>query len=110
MTYWVRLDPSDNVVTATQSLEVGTDIEGQTTNQLIPSGHKIATEAIPEGAAIRIKITPPWWRTWWFHAMEAALALALLLFFDRVQRSRVRSREALRWAADVERQIIEVGE
>ncbi|MEK6216911.1 MAG: altronate dehydratase family protein, partial [Boseongicola sp.] len=53
MTSWVRLDPSDNVVTATQSLEVGTDIDGQTTTQLIPSGHKIATHAIPKGATIR---------------------------------------------------------
>ena len=53
MSAWVRLDPSDNVVTATRSLEVGSDVGGHTTTQLIPSGHKIATQLIPKGAAIR---------------------------------------------------------
>ncbi len=53
MTSWARLDPSDNVVTATQALEAGSDVEGQPTNHLIPSGHKIATQAIPKGAVIR---------------------------------------------------------
>lgn len=49
----VRLDPSDNVVTATRALEVGVDIGETKTNALIPSGHKIATQAIPKGDAIR---------------------------------------------------------
>ena len=53
MTTWVRLDPSDNVVTATRSLDVGSDVDGHPTTQLIPSGHKIATQAIAKGAAIR---------------------------------------------------------
>lgn len=53
MSAWVRLDPSDNVVTATRALEAGFDVEGHPTNHLIPSGHKIATQAIPKDAAIR---------------------------------------------------------
>lgn len=49
----VRLDPADNVVTATRALEVGIAVEGVTTRALIPSGHKIAVEAISKGAAVR---------------------------------------------------------
>jgi altronate hydrolase len=49
----VRLDPSDNVVTATRALESGTPVDGAETTGLVPSGHKIATEVIPEGAAVR---------------------------------------------------------
>ena len=50
---FVRLDPADNVVTATRPLEAGTTIEGTTTTALVPSGHKIATVPIPKGAAVR---------------------------------------------------------
>ena len=50
---FVRLDPSDNVVTATRALETGTAVEDAATNALIPSGHKIATAPIPKGAEIR---------------------------------------------------------
>ncbi|WP_300060232.1 UxaA family hydrolase [uncultured Roseobacter sp.] len=49
----IRLDPADNVVTATRALEAGVAVEDATTQSLIPSGHKIATQAIPKGAAIR---------------------------------------------------------
>lgn len=49
----VRLDPSDNVVTATRALEVGAAVEDTTTTALIPSGHKIATQAIAKGGEIR---------------------------------------------------------
>lgn len=49
----VRLDPSDNVVTATRALEAGHAVESVTTTALIPSGHKIATQAIPAGQPIR---------------------------------------------------------
>lgn len=50
---FVRLDPADTVVTATRALEKGTDIEGVATTGLIPSGHKIATVAIPTGGEVR---------------------------------------------------------
>lgn len=50
---FVRLDPSDNVVTATRALEAGQPVENCATNALIPSGHKIATTEIPKGAEIR---------------------------------------------------------
>lgn len=49
----VRLDPSDNVVTAIKPLELGADIEGQATTGLIPRGHKIATTALAVGDPIR---------------------------------------------------------
>lgn len=50
---FVRLDADDNVVTATHALEVGHGIEDVQTRALIPSGHKIATCAIPKGEMIR---------------------------------------------------------
>ncbi len=50
---FVRLDPSDNVVTATRALEAGTGIEGVRTTGLIPSGHKIASAPIAKDAAVR---------------------------------------------------------
>ncbi|MEP1207537.1 MAG: altronate dehydratase family protein [Rhizobiaceae bacterium] len=49
----VRLDPSDNVVTAIKPLELGAAIEGVSTTALIPRGHKIATQVIEQGQAIR---------------------------------------------------------
>ena len=49
----VRLDTSDNVVTAARALEVGTVIDGVKTRALIPSGHKIATANIASGAPVR---------------------------------------------------------
>jgi altronate hydrolase len=45
----VRLSDQDNVVTAIKPLEIGT--EGAT--QLIPRGHKMATEVIAKGQAVR---------------------------------------------------------
>ncbi|MFP1630812.1 UxaA family hydrolase [Zhengella sp. ZM62] len=53
MTVTVRLDASDNVVTAIRALEAGAAVEGVTTVSMIPRGHKIATAAIPEGGVIR---------------------------------------------------------
>ena len=50
---FIRLDPEDNVVTATRALEAGTDIEGVATSGLIPSWHKIATRAIAKGEMVR---------------------------------------------------------
>jgi altronate hydrolase len=49
----VRLDTTDNVVTATRALEVGSVIHGVETRALIPSGHKIATSDIASGAPVR---------------------------------------------------------
>ena len=50
---YVRLDPADNVITATQSLDQGISVEDVTTRAPIPTGHKIATAAIAEGAPLR---------------------------------------------------------
>ena len=48
----VRLDPSDNVVTATRPLEAGMEVEGVRTAALIPSGHKVAVRDIAAGAPV----------------------------------------------------------
>ncbi|MCT8161600.1 UxaA family hydrolase [Pseudoruegeria sp. SHC-113] len=49
----VRLDPSDNVETAVEAIAAGTQAAGVTTLQAIPSGHKLATQDIARGDAIR---------------------------------------------------------
>ncbi|WP_223425672.1 UxaA family hydrolase [Tateyamaria pelophila] len=50
---FIRLDPTDTVVTATRALEVGVPIDGASTRALIPSGHKIATRDMAVGDVIR---------------------------------------------------------
>lgn len=50
---FVRLDPSDNVVTATRALPAGHAIDDVVTTGLIPSGHKIATRPIAAGQEVR---------------------------------------------------------
>ncbi len=49
----VRLDPSDNVVTAVRALEAGSAVEAVATNVMIPRGHKIATAPIAAGQPVR---------------------------------------------------------
>lgn len=53
MTPYVRLDPSDTVVTATRPLEAGTQIVGITVRTQIPAGHKVAISPMPKGAEVR---------------------------------------------------------
>ncbi len=53
MSMTVRLDDSDNVVTAIKPLEAGARVEGVVTNMLIPRGHKVATGPIAQGQAVR---------------------------------------------------------
>jgi len=49
----VRLDPSDDVATATRPLEVGVEVEGVTTVTMIPRGHKVALRTIAGGEPVR---------------------------------------------------------
>ncbi len=49
----VRLDPTDNVVTATKALPVAAAVEGVKTTIAIPSGHKVATQPIATGEPVR---------------------------------------------------------
>ena len=49
---FVRLDPRDNVVTATRALPVGTMIDDVVTRAAIPRGHKLATTAIAAGMPV----------------------------------------------------------
>jgi altronate hydrolase len=53
MSNTVRLDASDNVVTAITALEIGSAVEGSVTTGLIPRGHKIATQRLNVGDAVR---------------------------------------------------------
>lgn len=41
-----------------------------------------------ERAAIRIIISPPWWRTWWAYLLYAALAFGIVYFFYKTQLNR----------------------
>ena len=50
---FVRLDRADTVVTATRSLSAGSDVERIATRSTIPSGHKIATQAMGVGDPVR---------------------------------------------------------
>lgn len=50
--YFIRLDATDNVVTATRALDVGVDVDGAATIAMIPRGHKVATAAIAAGAPV----------------------------------------------------------
>jgi len=49
---FVKLDPADNVVVATQPLGLGSKVEGIAVLDQIPSGHKIAMEALQIGEPV----------------------------------------------------------
>ena len=49
----VRLDPADNVVTATRTVEAGTLVDGVAAAAIIPANHKMATADIASGQAVR---------------------------------------------------------
>ena len=53
MTPFIRLHPADDVVIARTQLISGTSIENFTTKGLIPPGHKVATQALSTGDAVR---------------------------------------------------------
>jgi altronate hydrolase len=50
---FIRLDPSDNVVTVTRALQASMEVEGVAATGLIPRGHKVATAPIAAGGAVR---------------------------------------------------------
>ena len=50
---FVRLDRADTVVTATRSLSPGSEVERIAIRSAIPSGHKVATQAMPAGDPVR---------------------------------------------------------
>ena len=49
-----------------------------------------------EGATVKLKISPPWWRTWWAYLLYGIAAIALIYSIDRLQRKRVTERERAR--------------
>ncbi|POF89235.1 UxaA family hydrolase [Pseudomonas putida] len=51
----IRLNPLDNVLIARQALPEGLELDGEaiTVRQLIPSGHKVATERLEQGQPLR---------------------------------------------------------
>ena len=50
---FVRLDRADTVVTATRSLSPGSEIDRVATRSTIPSGHKVAIQAMAIGDPVR---------------------------------------------------------
>ncbi|NKB75812.1 MAG: altronate dehydratase [Gammaproteobacteria bacterium] len=50
---FVKLHPKDNVVIATQSLGLGSRIDGIDVLDAVPSGHKVAIKSIPFGTEVR---------------------------------------------------------
>lgn len=53
MSMTIRLDPADNVVTATWTLEAGTAVDDVVTTAIIPRNHKLASREIKAGEAVR---------------------------------------------------------
>ena len=53
MSMTIRLDPADNVVTATRTLEIGTAVDDVLTTAIIPRNHKLASREIKAGEAVR---------------------------------------------------------
>ena len=53
MSMTIRLDPADNVVTATRTLETGTAVDDVVTTAIIPRNHKLASREIKAGEAVR---------------------------------------------------------
>lgn len=53
MQNFVRLDPTDTVVTAVSHIQIGGSIADVVAASQIPTGHKVAVQAIPKGGAIR---------------------------------------------------------
>ena len=53
MSMTIRLDPADNVVTATRTLEAGTAVEEVVTTAIIPRNHKLASRDIGAGEPVR---------------------------------------------------------
>ena len=53
MSMTIRLDPADNVVTATRTLEAGTAVDDVVTKAIIPRNHKLASREIKAGEAVR---------------------------------------------------------
>jgi altronate hydrolase len=49
---WIQIVPDDNVVVVLESIVAGSNIGGVKVASDIPSGHKVAIKAIPQGAAI----------------------------------------------------------
>ena len=49
----IRLDPTDTVAVTKTRLELGEAIDGITAKDAIPSGHKIALEAMAKGSVVR---------------------------------------------------------
>ena len=53
MSMTIRLDPADNVVTATRTMEAGTAVDDVVTTAIIPRNHKLASREIKAGEAVR---------------------------------------------------------
>jgi len=55
--------------------------------------HGVPLADVEEGASVRVRITPPFWKTWWFRLMALA---AIAAFVREAMQRAERRREALR--------------
>lgn len=93
-TFAYRLDPVDEdwvAVGAQRSVTYSNLSPGDYTFRVkAANGDGIWNE---EGAAVRLAIAPPWWRTGWAYALYALLLIGGIFAVDRFQRRRLLSRE-----------------
>ena len=52
MSQFIRLDPTDNVITVTSHVEIGMTIDGVAAKSIVPRGHKFAARSIGLGEAV----------------------------------------------------------
>ncbi len=52
------------------------------------------------GTSVRLRILPPFWKTWWFFLLEGILALATIGALNRLQRRRLKQQMEYRRQAD----------
>jgi PAS domain S-box-containing protein len=91
--YWLEgLDQKWNEVGSDQRLASYTTLPAGTYMFHVQGASRRGPWSEP-GARLRIQILPPWWNTWWFRALWAAICLALLWGLYRVRIQQLRRQE-----------------
>ncbi len=76
---------------------------GQSTityTNLNPGHYTLTIKAGLEGAEevqLKIRVLPPWYRTWWAYIIYITLTMSLIVYLIRAYKSRIRLRESLRY-------------
>lgn len=50
----------------------------------------------PSDLKIRIKVEPPFWKSWWFYSLAGLLTMAMLFWIDRMRLQRIRDKQLMR--------------